>query len=155
MTGDIPRRFRYVLEPARRQREWRVEAAQAQIADLQRRLRECEMRSAELEAQCSRESADAAQAWQRSGDPRAQSAALAYLAVLHRRASDARNEAASIREALDTARESCVARQHELETLEQHRDSVWRAEATAIQRREAVQADSDWTIRSAGLGSER
>lgn len=151
MSTTTPvRGFKYVLEPVRQQREWKLQMAQGAVAAVQKQLEECEARGRQLEAQCSREAAVAAQAWQKTRDPGAQVAALAYLARLQHRALEAGAETASLREELVRTREACAARQRELETLEEHRESAWRAERADGQRRAAAQADAEWSARQGG-----
>ena len=146
------RGFRYALDPVRQQRQWKLEAAQTQLAKLQAERAACAKRIAELEAACARDAAAAAQAWLKVRDPASKTAALAFLARLQREAQSARDEAQRIDRELGEAREECAARQRESEAMEQHRDDALRAHRTELQRRASVQADADWSARGHSMG---
>jgi flagellar export protein FliJ len=146
------RGFRYPLEPVHQQRVWKLEAAQARLAQLQSERIACTARVRQLDADCTRDAGAAATSWERVRHPGAQAGALAYLAQLQSSIQHAREVVARIDKELEQAREECAARQRDCEALEQHRDESLHRYRSELQRRAAAQADADWSVRRHGMG---
>jgi hypothetical protein len=146
MSADL-RGFSYALEPVRRQREWKLDAAQARLGTLQRQVARSEAERAAIEEECRIQAGQVSRAWMARPDPAAQVRLLAFLSALHQRRVDAEREIADLKTQLDEARRDCASRQQDLEVLNLHRVETVRAYGAEQFRKSSVQADQDWGAR--------
>ncbi|AMO22196.1 hypothetical protein GCM10027034_25040 [Ramlibacter solisilvae] len=152
MSARPVRGFDYALEPVRRRREWQLEAAQAELGRVQRALAECEADRERVETECAAEASVAGRAWSARPDPVAQSHRLAYLAALQQRRKDVEAEAAELARQVADVRRKCLERQRQLDVLDEHRGDALAEHLAEATRRQAVQADQEWSARAAQAG---
>ena len=148
MSRADTRGFAYVLEPVRRQREWKLDAALARVSKLYQQLCDKDAVHQALHEECTAQAAQVSRAWVTRPDPLAQARVLAYLAALHQRSADAKRELATLSETLRRARQECSAHQQTLEVLDRHRAGLLRTYASDQLRKSSAHADQDWAARN-------
>jgi flagellar biosynthesis chaperone FliJ len=146
MTVD-DRRFHYALEPLRRQRQWRLDALQAQLGRIQRDIEQAELSLADVRAEHARESELAARAAGERLDPGSYARLLRWLSQLsctiHRR-EQALTELRSSRTQVSA---ECLAQQRKVDVVERHRDECRAEFVREEQGRLSAEADRDWLSR--------
>jgi hypothetical protein len=153
MSAADTRGFAYVLEPVRRQREWKLDAALARMGKLCQQLHDKSVARHAIHEECAGQAAQVSRAWVARPDPLAQARVLSYLAVLHRRRAEAEREVATLTETLRQVRQECAAQQQALEVFGRHRANLLRAYAGDQLRKFLAQADQEWTARNSHKSS--
>jgi len=146
MAADT-RGFSYSLEPVRRRREWKLEAALAHLGNVHRQLAEKNAAGEALRELCVAQAQQAARNWTARADPVTKTRMIQYLASLHARNAETEREIATLRTELRIARERCASQQQALELIETHRAEMLALYATDRARKSSAHADADWISR--------
>ncbi len=145
MTADL-RRFEYPLEPLRGQRQWELEALQAEHGRVVAAIAKATEELARLEALLAASAADAAPQAARL-DLEQRTRLLRWLKQLR----GAQRAAAEKLESLEAERlevlARCAAKQREVELLERQRGDCMEEFVLEETGREATEADRDWLSR--------
>lgn len=149
MASTDMRGFRYTLEPVRKRREWKLDAAMTRVAAVRKQLDECLAMWQRAEDEAVAQAGLAAQAWRDRGDPATQTRLLAFLTQLQRDKTRIESDIDRLRVELSTAQREALRRQQHVETLQRHRTEVLSAYRSDQDRKSNAEADQDWTARTA------
>lgn len=147
MSGPDIRGFSYALEPVRRRRKWKLDAALTHLGNLIRRLADKRAVADTLREQCAAQALQASRSWIARSDPVAKTRVLQYLAALHARTVQTERDISALSLELRVAREECASRQQALEVIDTHRAEMLKSFATDKARKFSAHADADWLAR--------
>ena len=146
MAADT-RGFSYSLEPVRRRREWKLDAALEHLGKVNRQLAEKKAAGEALREVCAAQALQASRNWTTRSDPVTKTRMIQYLAALHARRVETDREIATLRIELRLARERCASQQQALEVIDTHRAEVVASYATDQARKSSAHADADCIAR--------
>jgi flagellar biosynthesis chaperone FliJ len=146
MKADV-RRFDYALEPLRRQRQWRMDALQAQLGRVQQQIERAERALADLRDEHAVQSERAAQAAGKRLDPIGYSRLLWWLAQLRRTIHCGEEALADLHASRAQVSAACLAQQRKVDVIERHREDCMSEFVREEQGRLSAEADRDWLSR--------
>ncbi|MGC3998554.1 MAG: flagellar FliJ family protein [Anaeromyxobacter sp.] len=146
MTVDL-RGFEYELEPVRKQRQWQLEAVQAELGRVQRALEQAVRRVEELRAQHEEQGRCAARALQAKVDPGAYATCLRWLAQLRDGIAGASVTVAELEAERTQVLRSVLEHQQRVDVIEKHRDERQAEFVRDALARSARENDQEWLSR--------
>lgn len=141
------RGFVYAPEPLAQRCQWQLDAAQAQLGKLQRRITEVRQQQHEHEQRHLAQSRQAGRDWQAQRNPMAYRASLLYLAQLQAAIEADRRLLQELGQQRDDARAGCRQLQSRIDGFAKDRAQQEEAHAAEVARRAAAEADRDWNAR--------
>lgn len=146
MSVDL-RRFDYALEPLRRQRQWQLEALQAELGRVLRRIEESQRALEKRRSRHQEQSERAARALTERLDPSTYPRLLQWLAA-ERRSIKATEESLSEMEGeCKRVRARLLAQQQKVEAIEKHREDCVEEFARQEEGRVLSEGDREWLAR--------
>ncbi len=146
MSVDL-RRFEYALEPLRRQRQWKLDALQAELGRAQQALAEAENAVERLREQLRSETVRAARMLLDRMDPSRHRHAIGFLVLIREAIEAGEAQVATLRENRDRVRAECLAHQQKLDVIERHREECVAEYRQDEEARLASDSDRDWLTR--------
>lgn len=146
MSVDL-RRFDYALEPLRRQRHWELEALQAELGRVLRRIEESQRALEEQRGRYQEQSERASRALTERLDPSTYPRLLQWLAGERRSIKAAEEGLSEMEEECRRVRARLLAQQQKVEAIEKHREDCVEEFARQEEGRLLSEGDRDWLAR--------